>query len=167
MVFTYRLDHAHVVLIIATELDEWLNNLESVLVNQHGITTDPTDIAEQHEDLLALKREFKIADSSIQKLKAASAALPDVQLTETNRIIDRWERAGLQIEARIPKIEETGVQVTKLRECLQNEMSWLQNTFSNLTAAEVLPFTIAELLELQRDYAVCVILTTVFISFIF
>ena len=155
--FSFRLEYAHVVLGIATELDEWLCNIESALVNQHGITTDPVDVDEQYQNLVTLQREFLISDESIKKLKVASAGLRDVELTETTRIVDRWEQARVQLQARTPKMQVTVETVGKLRKCVEGEMGWLKITYARLTAVKILPDDADDLQKLQDEYSVSII----------
>lgn len=129
---------------VATDLNNWLETVEGALVQQHGITTDPEDLAEQNIDLSQLKKEHNLSKKTADKLRVALVNLPDVDLTETYKIIEHWEEAGIQLQGRVPKIKSSMDKIIKLRGDLTRELEWFSQSYSLLKNNEVLPDNISD-----------------------
>ena len=128
----FRLDNAHKVLVLASKLDEWLRNIEWLLSTEDGLTLDSSFTEIQIENLKTLDQEFSLTLSNVKGLKSSSETLRDVELFETNKIIDQWEDARLQACLRKEKLTETLPKIEELRKSLRNIDSWLQLSFEKI-----------------------------------
>ena len=117
---------------LASKLDEWLRNIEWLLSTEDGLTLDPSFTKIQIENLKTLDQEFSFTLSNVKELKLTSETLKDVELFETNKIIDQWEDARLQACLRKKKLTETLPKIEELRKSLKNIDSWLQLSFEKI-----------------------------------
>ena len=96
------------------------------------MTLDSSFTEIQIENLKTLDQEFSLTLSNVKGLKSSSETLRDVELFETNKIIDQWEDVRLQACLRKEKLTETLPKIEELRKSLRNIDSWLQLSFEKI-----------------------------------
>ena len=73
MIEIFRVINAQSLLQIAERLDSWLSDLEHSLIQQHGITTDLSDLHRQINEILVWEKEYGTTTPVVKKLQSASS----------------------------------------------------------------------------------------------
>eukprot|EP00794_Sanderia_malayensis_P004519 gene4519-5115_t len=123
-----RLEKVQVILKVATQLDDWLCSAEQELVEQPGFTAEPSQITGRLGQLKDIMASFSSSRTDAGNLREASQELSDVELNETNSILQRWDAALNETQCRVEKLKITLPRVTEFVEALDKQLSWLEET---------------------------------------
>jgi hypothetical protein len=129
-------------------------DLEKLLIQQHGISTDPADLHRQINEILVWEKQYKDLTSEVEKLKAASSKFNEGEFVDTIGLVERWGRVGEQLAQRKKGLAEKVPEMSHLKSYIASENWWLYTTYDALKKCVEVPVEMEKQKELLDSYQV-------------